>query len=74
MILENVVIRVDKNSGIQTVCLNPKGLVTHINVTVVWLGGGDYPCLPIPPGVTLTTDVNVYLDAAAAWKAAHPGL
>jgi hypothetical protein len=40
---------------------------------IVWLGPGEYPCLPLPPGWTLTTDRRVWDDAVAAWTARHPG-
>jgi hypothetical protein len=44
---------------------------TYQNVTIVWLGAGDYPW-PAPPGVTITRDRTVYDQAKAAFFAAHP--
>jgi hypothetical protein len=53
-------------------CLDRRGLVTAESDTVVWEGPGPYPCLPIPPGWTLTTDMGVWDRAVQAWKDAHP--
>jgi hypothetical protein len=44
---------------------------TYRNVTLVWLGGGDYPA-PIPPGVTVTDDVSLWERARKAWFDRHP--
>ncbi|MBI3838219.1 MAG: hypothetical protein HY288_09845 [Planctomycetia bacterium] len=41
------------------------------NVTVVWLGGGAYP-VPVPSGVTITTDRTIYDKAVDAFFASHP--
>lgn len=46
---------------------------TYKNVTVVWLGPGDWPTT-VPPGVTITRDTTIFDKAKAAWDAAHPGL
>ena len=40
------------------------------NVTIVWLGGGPYPA-PVPPCVTVVTDVSVWDAAVGDWKARH---
>lgn len=73
MRLRNVVLRVDLAPGVGDACLNPKNLVVEsVNNVVVWLGSGDYPCLPLPSGWTLTRDKSVYDDAVAQWKARHP--
>jgi hypothetical protein len=53
-------------------CLNRRGLVTAEQDTVVWEGPGPYPCLPLPPGWTLTTDMSVWDRAVQAWKDSHP--
>jgi len=53
-------------------CLDRRGLVTAESDTVVWEGPGPYPCLPIPPGWTLTTDMGVWERAVQAWKNRHP--
>jgi hypothetical protein len=44
---------------------------TYENVTLVWLGEGEYPHEP-PPGVTITRDRTVFDSARAAFFAAHP--
>jgi hypothetical protein len=74
-VLKNIVLRVDVKPGVSNACLNPANLVKQsVNNTVVWLGSGDYPCLPLPPGWTLTRDKGVYDRAVADWKARNPGL
>lgn len=50
---------------------------TYENVTLVWTGDGAYEsaggCTNVlPAGVTLTTDVEVWNDAKAAWLAGEP--
>ncbi len=40
------------------------------NVTVVWLGGGDFP-VPLPAGVSVTDDVEVWDTARSAWLERH---
>jgi hypothetical protein len=40
------------------------------NVTLVWLGPGDYP-MPLPPGVRQTKDISVWNDARALWLERH---
>jgi hypothetical protein len=75
LVLKNIVLRVDVKPGVSNACLNPANLVKQsVNNTVVWLGSGDYPCLPLPPGWTLTRDKGVYDRAVADWKARNPGL
>jgi hypothetical protein len=54
-------------------CLDRRGLVTAEDDTVVWEGPGSYPCLPLPPGWTLTTDMGVWDRAVKGWKDRHPG-
>ena len=78
LVLRNNIFRVDVKPGDGNACLVPKANTNHLiessgNI-IVWTGGGSYPCLPIPSGFTLTTDVTVWTNAVAAWKAAHPGL
>ncbi len=67
--ITDLVLRVDVKPGVGNACLNPNAQVTATNATVVWTGVGPYPCLPIPPGWTLTTDVGVYTRAADAMRA-----
>jgi hypothetical protein len=43
---------------------------TYKNVTLVWLGDGNYPA-PLPEGVTVTRDVSVWEKARAAWIERH---
>lgn len=43
---------------------------TFDNVTVVWLGEGDYPA-EVPPGVTVTSDIDVWHQARDAWLDRH---
>jgi hypothetical protein len=72
--LSNNVFRADMVPADGTLCLAPPGkLVASTNNVIVWLGPGEYPCLPLPPGWTLTTDRRVWDDAVAAWTARHPG-
>ena len=40
------------------------------NVTVVWVGEGEFP-MSLLPGMTLTTDRTVWEDAVARWKERH---
>ncbi len=40
------------------------------NVTLVWLGAGAFPS-PVPPGVTVTTDLSVWEQAREAWLVDH---
>ena len=71
--LYNNVFRADMVPADGTLCLAPPGkLVASRNNVIVWLGPGEYPCLPLPPGWTLTTDRRVWDDAVAAWTARHP--
>jgi hypothetical protein len=72
MILRHNVLRVDVPPGVGNACLNPRDLVVEsVHNVVVWLGPGDYPCLPIPDGWTLTRDKAVWDRAVADWKARH---
>ena len=78
LVLRNNIFRVDVKPGDGNACLVPKANTNHLiqssgNI-IVWTGGGSYPCLPIPSGFTLTTDITVWQNAVTAWKAAHPGL
>jgi hypothetical protein len=43
---------------------------TYSNVTLIWLGQGDYP-QALPPGVRLTRDVTIWNAARAAWLSNH---
>ena len=45
-------------------------LGTFDNVTIVWTGNGSIP-VQIPAGVTVTTDLNVWLDARRDWLEAY---
>jgi hypothetical protein len=70
--LENVVFRADQDSNHGHFMIPPASkLVQCNNVTLVWLGGGDYP-EPVPACFTLTRDRAVWDDAVAAWHEAHP--
>lgn len=67
------VLRVGRGSAANgAACLDGRGLVTAENDTVVWEGPGPYPCLPLPRGWTLTTDMRVWHRAVQAWKDRHP--
>lgn len=78
VILRNNVFRADMKPADGNICLSPVAyspkVIESTNNTVVWLGGGEYPCLPLPAGWTLTTDRAVWDKAVSSWKAAHPGL
>ena len=43
---------------------------TAENVSLVWLGSGPYP-FPLPPGVTVTTDPQVWEEARTGWLTDH---
>jgi hypothetical protein len=44
---------------------------TYTNVTLIWLGGGNYPgTLPVS-GVTVSTNLNIWTQAKNAWLASH---
>ena len=47
----------------------PPGI--YDNVTLIWLGSGPYP-KPLPPGVTLTRDINVWQKARSQWISRLP--
>jgi hypothetical protein len=73
MRLRNIVLRVDVDPSVGNPCLNPYNLVIEsVDNVVVWTGSGDYPCLPLPQGWTLTRDQGVWDQAVADWKARHP--
>lgn len=69
--VENVVARIDGQpaSGVKQLVFPG----TYRNVTIVWRGPGAFPA-NVPPGVTVTTDLQPWLAARAAFKAAHPGM
>ncbi|MBC8874014.1 MAG: hypothetical protein H8E44_31635 [Planctomycetes bacterium] len=46
----------------------PEGV--YRNVTLVWLGGGDYPA-DLPNGVTMSRDVEVWNRARTTWLSRH---
>jgi hypothetical protein len=74
IVLENVVFRVDEPSGIgggYAMMIPPANTLTRCtNVTLVWLGKGEFP-EPVPPCYTVTRDVATWDDAVVAWHAAH---
>ncbi len=75
LILKNNVFRADMVPSDEDLCLDPiQHTIESTNNVIVWLGPGDYPCQPIPPGWTLTTDRAVWDQAVADWKNRHPGL
>jgi hypothetical protein len=41
------------------------------DVTLVWLGRGDYPGGPVPRGVTVTRDRRVWDEARESWLVRH---
>jgi len=43
---------------------------TYTNVTVIWQGGGSYPGAT-RPGVSVSTDINIYNNARSAWLSEH---
>jgi hypothetical protein len=63
--VRNTVFRVDDWARSATF---PNG--SYQNVTVVWTGGGSVP-VPVPSGVTVTTDLAVWNEARAEWLAQH---
>ncbi len=68
MRMRNSVLRVDALAQRPAAMGFPPG--SYENVTLVWLGPGDYP-VPLPAGVTLTRDVAVWTEARASWLARH---
>ena len=67
--VENTLFRVDGMSATgPTSMAFPKG--TYKDVTLVWLGKGDYPAA-VPPGVKVTRDVSVWDKAKADWFKRH---
>lgn len=71
LVVRNTILRLDQRSySSENGDKFPKG--TYQDVTLVWLGSGDYP-EALPPGVRLTRDKRVWDDAKAAWlKRAAP--
>jgi hypothetical protein len=69
LVLEDNVFRVDQapNHGDLGI---PAGTSCSNNV-IVWLGSGPYPA-PLPSCFRVTTDVSVWDEAVARWKASHP--
>jgi hypothetical protein len=67
--VENCVFRVDVISpqGAKSMSF-PEG--SYRNVTLVWLGAGDYPA-PVPEGMTVTRDVLVWDRARSDWLKKH---
>lgn len=64
--VRNTVFRIDRaHSGTMDW---PEG--TFQKVTVVWLGGGDFP-VPLPAGVSITDDVQVWDAARSKWLERH---
>lgn len=47
----------------------PEGTIAE-NVTLVWLGPGDYPA-PVPNGVTVTKDISIWQKARSEWLTKH---
>jgi hypothetical protein len=72
------VFRVDGALVKGSLCLNQYNAFTASNNIIVWTAKDStgkalpYPCLPIPAGWRLTTDVAVWDSAVVAWKARHP--
>jgi hypothetical protein len=79
--VENMIIRIDAypTSGDlnwpDKLADGSPGLQPGATAQIVWTGAGPYPgqIPPNQPGITVTTDLSVYTNAVAAWKAAHPG-
>ena len=70
VVVRNTVFLIERNSASSKTAMQfAPG--TYENVTVVWLGGGDYPWAA-PTGVTITSDRTAYDQAKAAFFAAHP--
>jgi hypothetical protein len=64
--VRNTVFRIDRaHSGTMDW---PDG--TFQKVTVVWLGGGDFP-VPLPAGVRIADDVGVWKAARSEWLERH---
>lgn len=63
--VRDTVLRMDSAAGNLTF---PEG--DYENVTLVWLGGGEYP-EPLPAGVIVTQDIEVWNDARAEWIERH---
>lgn len=72
--LHNTVFRADQNPNHGTLGI-PNGLnfESCSDNTMVWLGEGPFP-EPLPDCFRITTDVQVWNDAVADWKARHAGV
>ncbi|MDA7920847.1 hypothetical protein N9B73_03735 [Verrucomicrobiales bacterium] len=67
--VKNCIFRWDEmTSSGPTLMTFPKG--TYEKVTLIWLGEGDYP-KPLPEGVTLSRDLNIWESAKAEWLTRH---
>lgn len=64
--VRNTVFRIDREARSRMDW--PDG--TFENVTVVWLGGGDFP-VPLPAGVSITDDISLWDAARANWLQRH---
>lgn len=65
--MERVVLRIDGTPAASLKAMAfPDG--TYEDVTIVWTGPGPYPA-PVPPGVTVTTELAAWERARAAWLA-----
>lgn len=65
--ITNSIFRVDMEPNHGDLSIPPG---RHSGNVIVWLGDGRYPG-KVPPGFEVTTDVGVWADARAAWKASH---
>lgn len=64
--VRNTIFRIDReHAGVMDW---PDG--TFHNVTVVWLGGGDFP-VPLPAGVNVSVDISLWHAARSAWLQRH---
>lgn len=67
--VENCVFRLDVVSPQGASSMEfPTG--TYRNVTLVWLGAGEYP-VPLPAGVMLSRDIKVWQKTRDAWLKRH---
>jgi len=60
-------------SSMSAMSFEPKNGVTYENVTIVWLGEGEYP-FAAPPGVTITRDRSMFDRAKADFFERYPYL
>jgi hypothetical protein len=71
LVVRNTVLLAERGSVNCGASMSFPGDGVYENVTLVWLGTGDYPGRLPPSGVTVTTDRRIWDEARARWLARH---